>query len=80
MKNKINLVLFALILFSCGESTVTEHFKRVETNELILNDQHGKNYSLQVDEEGNVKALEVSKEGQNLPNASGQRIDTLKRQ
>lgn len=47
-------------LFSCnGESTVTEHFKRVETKELILKDQHGKSYQLEVDKAGNVKAIEV---------------------
>lgn len=62
MKHKITLALLTLILVSCGESTITEHFKRVETNELILTDQHGKNYMLQVDEEGNVKAIEVSNE------------------
>lgn len=57
--NKL-IILFALIFASCGESTITERFNRVETHELILTDQHGKSYSLQVDQEGNVKALEVS--------------------
>lgn len=62
MKHKIILACLPTILLACGESTVTEHFKRVETNELILTDQHGKNYMLQVDEEGNVKAIEVGEE------------------
>lgn len=62
MKYKFFFVIITFVFASCGESTVTEHFKRVETKELILTDQHGKNYMLQVDEEGNVKAIEVGEE------------------
>lgn len=53
-------LIITLGLYGCdGESTVTEHFKRVETKELILTDQQGKTYQLKVDSEGNVKALEI---------------------
>lgn len=54
------LIAMCAFFFSCnGESTVTEHFKRVETKELILTDQDGKTYQLTVDKAGNVKAIEL---------------------
>ncbi|MCB9197672.1 MAG: hypothetical protein H6600_04380 [Flavobacteriales bacterium] len=60
MRYTIYLALLTLIFTSCDESTITERFNRVETHELILTDQNGKSYNLIVDQEGNVKAMEVS--------------------
>lgn len=62
MKNILILILL-LIMISCnGKPTVTERFKKVETNELVLTDQNGKSYKLTVDESGNVKAIELPNE------------------
>lgn len=60
----MKLIFTASLVFALtacnNQPTVTERFKRVETKELILLDQHGASYELQVDESGNVKAIKVN--------------------
>lgn len=59
----VGILMLLLACISCdGKSTVTERFKQVETQELILTDQHGKTYRVEVDEAGNLKAIPVKRE------------------
>ncbi|MGE0569020.1 MAG: hypothetical protein AB7O73_13860 [Bacteroidia bacterium] len=62
MKKFLILILLPIMIGCDSEPSVTERFKRVETNELILINQNGKSYQLQVDDSGNVKAIEIPKE------------------
>lgn len=59
----MGILIILLACISCnGKSTVTERFKQVETEELILTDQHGKTYRVEVDEAGNLRAIPVKSE------------------